>query len=391
MSAFRFPKILPRVVLDHPLCKLVGLILIVLLGSSLGYYFFEVRHGGRDLDLFDAFWWAVVTLTTVGYGDIVPATVGGRVMGVVVMFCGIGLVSTLTGNLASMLVVEQARKRKGLLVVNLSRHVVIVGWNAFGLNLAMSLRSNGVIGGGSRGHLVLVNNLGQDERDTIAAQLDMGERLHFVYGNVTQVGVLKKAAPDRAAVLYLLPRDDGQTSKDAEQETLYAALALRELAPRVPIYGEVLLPESRNHLLRAGVNEVVVRGEVGSRLLGMMGASLSMWTFMERLLGVHGASLLGYRVLSAEERDSTWGGLMAEARRRNELPLGLCRLGGNISLEDVLDEGLALDRFILELFRNSGQKTALGSAGPEVLPNPADDQALAGYDALLYLKAGGGA
>ena len=82
---------------------------------------------------------------------------------------------------------------------------------------------------------------------------------------------------------------------------------------------------------------------------------------------------------------------MTEARRRNELPLGLCRLGGNLSLEDVLDEGLALDRFILELFRNSGQKTALGSAGPEVLPNPADDQALAGYDALLYLKAGGGA
>ncbi len=390
MPAFRFPKNLPRAVFHHPLFKLVGLILVVLLGSACGYYYFEVHAGGRSMSLFDAFWWAVVTLTTVGYGDIVPATVGGRIMGVVVMFCGIGLVSTLTGNLASMLVVEQARKRKGLLVVNLSRHVVIVGWNAFGLNLATSLRANGVIGAGSRGHLVLVNNLGQDERDAIAAQLDMGERLHFVYGNVTQVGVLRKAAPDRAAVLYLLPRDDSQTAKDAEQETLYAALALRELAPRVPIYGEVLLPESRNHLLRAGVNEVVVRGEVGSRLLGMMGASLSMWTFMERLLGVHGASLLSYRLLSAEERESTWGGLMTEARRRNELPLGLCRLGGNLSLEDVLDEGLALDRFILELFRNSGQKTALGSAGPEVLPNPADDQTLAGYDALLYLRAGGG-
>lgn len=390
MFAFRLPKKLSRIVLDHPLCKLVGLILFVLLGSACGYYFFEVHQGGRDLDLFDAFWWAVVTLTTVGYGDIVPATLGGRVMGVVVMFCGIGLVSTLTGNLASMLVVEQARKRKGLVVVNLSRHVVIVGWNAFGLNLATSLRANGVIGAGSRGHLVLVNSLGQDERDAIAAQLDMGERLHFVYGNVTQVGVLRKAAPDRAAVLYLLPRDDGQAAKDAEQETLYAALALRELAPRVPIYGEVLLPESRSHLLRAGVNEVVVRGEIGSRLLGMMGTSLSMWTFVERLLGAHGSSLLGYRLLGAEERASTWGALLAESRRRNELPLGVCRLGGHLSLEDVLDEGSALDRFILELFHNSGQKTALGSVGPEVLPNPADDQSLAGYDALLYLRAGGG-
>jgi len=375
-------------VFEHPLLKLTALIVFVLLGSSVGYFFFEGQGESQEMTLFDAFWWAVVTLTTVGYGDVVPATTGGRIMGVVVMFCGIGLVSTLTGNLASMLVVRQTRKRKGLLMVNLSRHAVIVGWNTFGLDLAMSLVANAVGGEGTRGHLVLVNTLPQDERDAIAAQLDLGERLHFVFGNVTQLGVLKKAMPDRAAVVYLLPRGD-LAPKDAEQEILYSALALRELAPRVPLYGEVLMPESRHHLLRAGVDQAVVRGELGSRLLAMMGTSPSIWMLVNRMFGVHGASLVGYRLLTAEEKQGTWGGLMVDARLRNELPLGLCRLSTELSLEDVLDEGAALDGFILELFRSFGQKTSLGSSGPEVVPNPGDDTNLRGFDALLYLKAGG--
>ena len=376
------------IVSDHPLVKLVVLIFIVLLGSSVGYYFFEIGWGAREISLFDAFWWAVVTLTTVGYGDVVPSSTGGRIMGVVVMFCGIGLVSTLTGSLASMLVVRQVRKRKGLLVVNLTRHLVIVGWNAFGLDLARSLVANAAGGEGVRVHLVLVNSLPQDERDAIAAQLDMGERLHFVFGNVTQVSVLKKAVPDKASVVYLLPRGD-IAAKDAEQEVLYAALALREAAPRVPLYGEVLLPESRNHLLRAGVDQVVVRGELGSRVLAMMGTSPSVWMLVNRLFGMHGASMIGYRLLSSEERQGTWGGLLADSRGRQELPLGVCRLSADISLEDVLDEGAALDGFILELFRNFGQRTALGSSGPEVVPNPPDETELRGYDAMLYLKAGG--
>lgn len=380
---------LTRITSVRPLIKLSGLIVLVLVCSTFGYYYFEVHGTGRDLGLFDAFWWAVVTLTTVGYGDVVPATVGGRVMGVLVMVCGIGLVSTLTGNLASMLVVHQVRKRKGLLVVNLSRHVVIVGWNAFALELARSLIANGVVGAVGRGDLVLVNSLTQDDRDALAAQLELGDRLHFVFGRTTQASVLRKTVPDRACVIYLLPGSDGGIEGEADQSTLHAALAMRELAPRVPMYAEVVLAENRSHLLRAGVNEVVVRGELGLRMLGMMGTSPSTSVLISHLLGMNGASMLGYRLLGDGEKNATWGQLLTESRSRNELPVGVCRLGAEISLEDVLDEGAALDRFILELFRTSGQKTSLGMAGPEVLPNPADDLELAGYDALLYLKAGG--
>ena len=48
-------------------------------------------------------WWAVATLTTVGYGDIYPITVGGKIFTTFIVFIGMGLVAVPTGLLASAL------------------------------------------------------------------------------------------------------------------------------------------------------------------------------------------------------------------------------------------------------------------------------------------------
>lgn len=52
-------------------------------------------------NFFDALWWSIVTVTTVGYGDISPATGIGRVMAIVLMIFGIGFISMLTGTITS--------------------------------------------------------------------------------------------------------------------------------------------------------------------------------------------------------------------------------------------------------------------------------------------------
>jgi voltage-gated potassium channel len=57
--------------------------------------------------LWDGVWWAVVTVTTVGYGDLYPKTVQGRLIGMALMFVGIGFLSLLTAAVASRFVKQE--------------------------------------------------------------------------------------------------------------------------------------------------------------------------------------------------------------------------------------------------------------------------------------------
>ena len=59
----------------------------------------------------DALWWAIVTITTVGYGEFFPVTAAGRVTGVFVMFAGVGIIGALASILASVLILRPSPRR----------------------------------------------------------------------------------------------------------------------------------------------------------------------------------------------------------------------------------------------------------------------------------------
>ena len=59
-----------------------------------------------------AYWWAVVTVTTVGYGDVVPESPGGRIVGVMLMLTGLGLIPTLTSVVVSTLIGKRTRAQQ---------------------------------------------------------------------------------------------------------------------------------------------------------------------------------------------------------------------------------------------------------------------------------------
>jgi voltage-gated potassium channel len=64
----------------------------------------DVGEHGRVHSFFDAIWWSASTITTVGYGDIVPVTVVGRLVGMATMFIGIGAFAVVTAKVAEFLV-----------------------------------------------------------------------------------------------------------------------------------------------------------------------------------------------------------------------------------------------------------------------------------------------
>jgi len=75
--------------------------LLLVLSSSMMYYFERTAQPDKFSSIPEAFWWGVVTLTTVGYGDVYPVTAGGRVFGAIIAFLGVGLFALPASILAS--------------------------------------------------------------------------------------------------------------------------------------------------------------------------------------------------------------------------------------------------------------------------------------------------
>jgi len=76
-----------------------GLVVVL---ASLAAYEAEHKTNPGFATIGDALWWGIVTLTTVGYGDIVPKTTAGRFCGVVIMFTGIAVLGVLAGSLSAL-------------------------------------------------------------------------------------------------------------------------------------------------------------------------------------------------------------------------------------------------------------------------------------------------
>ncbi|MCK0108753.1 ion transporter [Flavobacteriaceae bacterium S0825] len=78
--------------------------LMLIYFSAVGIYYFENEAQPEHFtSIFDSLWWAIITLTTVGYGDVYPITVGGKVFTFFILMIGLGIVAIPTGIISSAL------------------------------------------------------------------------------------------------------------------------------------------------------------------------------------------------------------------------------------------------------------------------------------------------
>jgi voltage-gated potassium channel len=78
--------------------------LILIYFAAVGIYYFENEAQPEHFSsIFDSLWWAIITLTTVGYGDVYPITIGGKVFTFIILMIGLGIVAIPTGIISSAL------------------------------------------------------------------------------------------------------------------------------------------------------------------------------------------------------------------------------------------------------------------------------------------------
>ena len=111
------------VTLRTPLLIYVALIGNMVLGSLMFlFYLFEEGINPDVNSVFDAFWWGLVTVTTVGYGDTVPVTMEGKVIAMALMVTGVIFFVSFTAIMVSFLLSTTGETKEGLILSEL-KHI----------------------------------------------------------------------------------------------------------------------------------------------------------------------------------------------------------------------------------------------------------------------------
>jgi len=96
----------------------------------------EKGHANANIKtMIDGFWYSVVTLTTVGYGDFYPVTSIGKSIGLVIIISSLGVLGILIGNITNIIQIQMDKKKKGLFGTDFNNHFVIIGWDNFARNV----------------------------------------------------------------------------------------------------------------------------------------------------------------------------------------------------------------------------------------------------------------
>jgi voltage-gated potassium channel len=301
--------------------RLAAYFLATVLMSGVLVYVIERGRNPHFHSVEDGLWWSVVTLTTVGYGDIYPMTRAGRVLAFFVLLLGIGVVGVVTGKIASALVERRIKEGRGLTGAHkMKGHFVVLGWKSdIPLLVQGLLDAHRTLG---PEHLVLVNTAGEMANEDLRGRFP---GLVYIHGDPIDTAVLKRARlADAAKVLILADESGERTDPERDARTVMIALSIENVAPDIYTCAEVLDRKYVEYLKLAHCDEVILSREYGRFLLVGASASAGLSSVLHDLLDFADARSLSTMRVPSALVGRTFGELQAHLRRSSgALAIGL--------------------------------------------------------------------
>jgi voltage-gated potassium channel len=238
-----------------------------------------------EVGLIDAIYYATVTLTTTGYGDITPVAPHARVVSAVVVTpLRIAFLILLVGTTLEVLarhgrhIFRDTRWRK-----RMRNHIVVVGFGTKGRSAVETLQNNGT----NPTQVVII-----DSRPTAITDANV-RGYAAIEGDATRREILRRAEILKARqVLITVDRDDS---------AILVMLTVRQLNPSAHVVVAVREDANASLLRQSGANAVVTSSEAVGRLLGLSAVSPHLGTVIEDLLSSNEGLEVSERPVSKEE------------------------------------------------------------------------------------------
>ncbi len=265
-------------------CLLLVVIVFIIFQS-------EQKANSRINTLFDAIWYTLVTLTTVGYGDITPNSVLGRTAAMFLLVVGVAIFGILSGKFASFLLDRQQKKGRGLIIMGkMKNHFLICGWKpGFEKILEGILFANPEI---PADRIIIVNNADRTEIETILAN-EKFKGINFLYGDFTDEEILMKAQIKNAErVLILADRSKQYSSLETDSRTVLGVITIKNLSPKVYCVAEIIDSKFEKHLSLARCDEIILTSDYEQNLLVQASSGKGMSHILRELVSEEDSSVL---------------------------------------------------------------------------------------------------
>ena len=245
------------------LTMLVGILVV----GTIGYLIIEKCR------FLDALYMTVITITTVGYKEIIGISDGGRIFTIVLIFMGIGIVAYMLGVAAEAMVEFHmrsilGRRKLGLKIKKIKNHYIICGYGRIGRVISQELQYKQIP--------VLVIEQNPDVREDLEQN-----KIPYLINDATSEHVLLDAGIEKAKGLVAVASSDA--------DNLFITMTARGMNPELYLLARADEEHARKKLLRAGANRVILPYNIGGQRMANTIIKPTVTDFLEVM--VHDKSI----------------------------------------------------------------------------------------------------